>query len=89
MICGDGPDRCFVANGGQFDCISDMVINKIWAAKKILELGNEKNRCEHLAGILDLATHEMDEVLAWAKYLQTRQDRQLVREDREALCRRS
>jgi hypothetical protein len=87
-ICGEDRSRCFVTNASHLECISDIVINKVWAARAVIEMGARENRCEHMAGILSTATGEMDALLAWMKNIQVVQARQEHDGAKEALCRR-
>lgn len=87
-MCGEDTTSCFSANAKHLDCITDMVINKIWAAREIIDRGTKKNTCKELSGILNTATDEMDELIAWVKNLQTLKKRHLNEADKEVVCRR-
>lgn len=68
QICGDGSDLCF--NNEQVDCISDMIINKVYALSAIIDRAREDNQCEQIAEFLDMASENVDELINWVKYLQ-------------------
>mgnify|MGYP001570668063 CR=1 FL=1 len=87
-ICGDDTSGCFIANAKHLDCITDIVINKIWAAREIIGMGTGKNTCKEIAGILNIATNEMDELIDWVQNLQTLQKRHLNEANKEVVCRR-
>jgi hypothetical protein len=73
LICGDDRTGCFVENANHLECITDIIINKVWAARAIIELGARESSCERMAGILNVATGEMDELVDWMKNLRSQQ----------------
>jgi len=87
-MCGEDTTGCFIANAKHLDCITDIVINKIWAAREIIERGTKKNTCKELSGILNIATNEMDELIDWVQNLQTLQKQHLNEANKEDVCRR-
>lgn len=66
---------CFAADDDHRACITDMLINKIWPVKRFIENALSENRCSHIAGILEMADSEMEELLSFAKRLQDDQRR--------------
>ncbi len=68
-ICGDDAP-CFTDNKKQISCISDMVINKVWPVKGLIDAAVKKNECSEVADILDIANNSIDELIEWVKHLQ-------------------
>ncbi len=87
-ICGEDRSGCFVTNANHLECITDIIINKIWAARAIVEMGARESACEHLAGILNTATNEMDDLINWVKKMPTLQKRHAPEGTEEVVCRR-
>jgi hypothetical protein len=85
MICGEDRTGCFAANTRHLECITDIIINKIWAARAIIDIGTRDTDCERMTGILHVATTEMDELIDWVTYMQREQKK---RSSAELLCRR-
>lgn len=69
QICSDSS-TCFIGNNRQVDCISDMIINKVYAVKATVDRAREDNQCEEIAEFLDMASENVDELISWVKYLQ-------------------
>ena len=86
-ICGENRTGCFVANANHLECITDIIINKIWAARSIIEMGTRDTTCEHMAGILNVATTEMDELIYWVKNMPTVQKSRMLKGNEEAACK--
>lgn len=73
-ICGNLGENCFISNGNQIECISDMVVNKAYSvilclesAQTVelpLEAAEDINRAKLLAG----------DLINWVKYLQLTRD---------------
>jgi hypothetical protein len=70
QICGDDSNPCFIGNNKQIDCISDMIINKVYAVKATVDRAREENQCEEIANFLGMASENVDELINWVKYLQ-------------------
>lgn len=66
-ICGKETARCFITNARHLDCITDIVINRVWAAREIIKTAAGEDRCAEIAELLNTATDEMDELIAWVK----------------------
>lgn len=79
--------RLFFTNANHLDCITDIIINKIWAARAIIEMGTRESTCEHMAGILNEATQEMDELITWVKKMPILQKTDTNMENEEVLCK--
>jgi hypothetical protein len=44
-ICGEDTAGCFITNVKHLDCITDIVINKAWAAREIIKAAAGENPC--------------------------------------------
>jgi hypothetical protein len=86
-ICGDDRTGCFVTNANHLECITDIIVNKIWAARAVIEMGTRDSTCEHMAGILNVAANEMDELINWVKEMPTLQKMKTHEINREVLWR--
>lgn len=75
QICGDGSSPCFIDNSKQIACISDMVINKVFAIKTIVDRLREDNQYGEISEFLDAAYDSVDELINWVRYLQAVQIR--------------
>jgi hypothetical protein len=73
-ICGKDAYRCFTPGGSRFECLSDMLTDKMRAVREVIEIGIERNACPQVAGILNVATENIDEVLEWLNYLHSMRD---------------
>lgn len=73
-ICEKGAYRCFTPGGNRFECLSDTLTDKMRAVREVIEIGIERNACPQVAGILDVATENIDEVLEWLTYLHSMRD---------------
>jgi hypothetical protein len=73
-ICEKGAHRCFTPGGNRFECLSDMLTDKMRAVREVIEIGIERNACPQVAGILDVASENIDEVLEWLTYLHSMRD---------------
>ena len=73
-ICEKGAHRCFSPGGNHFECPSDMLMDKMLAVREVIEIGIERNACPQVAGILNVATENIDEVLEWLTYLHSMRD---------------
>lgn len=87
-ICGNDTAGCFITNAKHLDCVTDIVINKVWATREIIKTAAGEDRCAEIAGILNSATDEMDELIVWVRNLQALKKRSLNEEKKEAVCRR-
>ncbi len=68
-ICGEDPSGCFIINSKHVECISDIIINKVWSAREIIEMGAIRNRNNDLAELLDMAIDEMDKLIVWVQQI--------------------
>jgi len=73
-ICEKGSHRCLTPGGNRFECLSDMLTDKMQAVREVIAIGIERNACPQVAGILDVATENIDEVLEWLHYLHSMRD---------------
>ncbi len=73
-ICEKGANRCFTPDGNRFECPSDMLTDKMQAVREVIGIAIERNACPQVAGILDVATENIDEVLEWLTFLHSRRD---------------
>lgn len=73
-ICEKGAHRCFTPSGNRFECLSDMLTDKMKDMREVIGIGIELNACPQVAGILNVATESVDEVLEWLKYLHSMRD---------------
>ena len=73
-ICGNYTHRCFTPGGNRFECLSDMLTDKMRAVREVIEIGIERNACPQVASILNVATENVDEVLEWLNYLHSMRD---------------
>ena len=73
-ICGKYTHRCFTPDGSRFECLSDTLTDKMRAVREVIEIGIERNACPQVAGILNVATENVDEVLEWLNYLHSMRD---------------
>lgn len=87
VICGKNSPDCFAANANHLECVTDIIINKIWAARAILELGIGASTGEELVGHVRVATNEMDELIRWVKAMPMDREHRAHGGVREALCR--
>ncbi|MHB8844207.1 MAG: hypothetical protein ACYC7L_05600 [Nitrospirota bacterium] len=87
-ICGEDRSGCFAENANHLECVTDIIVNKIWAARAIIEMGARESACEQMSGILNLATKDMDELIDWVKRMPTLQAGEIKEEDRGAVCSR-
>jgi hypothetical protein len=62
-ICGENTAGCFMANKNHLECITDIVINRVWAAREIIELGAHEHDARHASVLLSAATDELDELV--------------------------
>lgn len=67
-LCEQDKD-CFANNRKQITCISDMVINKMWPVKELIEFAKAENQCELLVEPLSMASDSINELIAWIKFL--------------------
>lgn len=74
-ICGEDPSGCFIANAKHAECIADIMINKVWSAREIIEMGAMRNRNNDMAEILDMAIDEMDKLIIWGQRIRALQIR--------------
>jgi hypothetical protein len=51
-----------------------MLTDKMREVRAVIEIGIELNACPQVAGILNKATENVDEVLEWLKYLHSMRD---------------
>ncbi len=86
-ICGDDRSGCFISNASHLECITDIVINKIWAAREIVALGAGEVTSGMTAGALKRATDEMDELILWVQRLQALRRKKDGEEQEETLCK--
>lgn len=70
-ICGESTSGCFMTNKNHLECITDIVINRVWAAREIIELGINENDSHHASALLSMATDELDELVYWMQELRT------------------
>jgi hypothetical protein len=87
-LCGEDAAGCFITNAGHLDCITDIVINKVWPVREIIKIAAGENPGAETSGMLNRATGELDELIAWVKELQALKKRRLDEENEEAICRR-
>lgn len=73
-ICGKDAHRCFTPSGNRLECLSDMLTDKMRTVREVIEIGIERNACPQVAGILDVATQNIDEVVEWLNYLHSMRD---------------
>jgi hypothetical protein len=73
-ICEKGTHLCFTPDGNRFECPSDMLMDKMLAVREVIGIAIERNACPQVAGILNVATENIDEVLEWLTYLHSMQD---------------
>ena len=71
-ICGENTAGCFMTNKNHLECITDIVINRAWAAREIIELGSHEKDPRQAAAFLSTATEELDELVFWMQELRTR-----------------
>jgi hypothetical protein len=78
-ICGDDVRHCFIDNQNQIDCITDMVLNKVFAVslslEPVLDDVSEDNKNRHY---IEQAMHALHELTNWIKYLQIVKDIRLL-----------
>ncbi len=72
--CEKGAYQCLTPSGNRFECLSDMLTDKMREVHKVIEIGIELNTCPQVAGILTAATENVDEVLEWLNYLHSMRD---------------
>jgi len=87
VICGKNRADCFVTNANHLECITDIIVNKIWAARAVIEMGTRDATCEHMAVLLNVATQEMDELINWVKKMPTVQSTNTHESNKEVVCR--
>lgn len=73
-ICGENTAGCFMANKNHLECITDIVINRAWAAREIIELGSKEKDPRQAAAFLNTATEELDELVFWMQELRIREE---------------
>jgi hypothetical protein len=72
-ICGDDISGCFIFNSSHIECISDIIINKVWSAREMIDMGASRNRNQEMSEILEMATAEMDRLIIWVQNLKAMQ----------------
>ncbi len=80
QVCGNSSDNCFIGNNNQIACISDMVINKMWAVKEIIRMAKDENQCSQITEFLNMASENVDELIDWVKHLQGQNRKQIMEE---------
>lgn len=68
-ICKRNNGKCF-SDVNHIRCISDMVINKSWAALITINKAKQECECEHIAFFLEKSLEELEELIRWAKRIQ-------------------
>ncbi len=69
-ICGNPDQHCFIENKNQIMCISDIIINKVFNIKEMLELAARGDQSDQLNKTIKLASDNIDELIDWVKFLQ-------------------
>jgi hypothetical protein len=70
-ICGENTSGCFLTNKKHLECITDIVINRVWAAREVIELGIHERDSHQAAALLSMATDELDELVYWMQEFRT------------------
>lgn len=70
-ICGENTAGCFMTNKNHLECITDILINRVWAAREIIELGSHERDPRQAAAFLSTATEELDALVYWMQELRT------------------
>ncbi|MDI6727591.1 MAG: hypothetical protein QMD44_01525 [Thermodesulfovibrionales bacterium] len=78
QVCGNSSDNCFIGNNNQIACISDMVINKMWAVREIIRMARDESRCSQMDEFLNMASGNVDELIDWVKHLQEQNKKQIM-----------
>ncbi len=76
----ESNDECFIWNDRQIACISDMVINKMWAVREIIRMARDESRCSQMDEFLNMASENVDELIDWVKHLQEQNRKQIMEE---------
>ncbi len=63
-ICGE-RQGCFADQAEHLECISDMVINRVWGVRSVISIGRELNHCADVEDYLDMADMALDEIMNW------------------------
>ena len=75
--------RCFVSDRRQFNCISDMVVNKVAGVLEIIEAARRRAGGGEAAEALGLAAENLEALTEWVRYLRVVQDLRSLRKDLE------
>lgn len=70
-ICGENTSGCFMTNKKHLECITDIVINRVWAAREVIERGINERDSQHGSALLSMAKDELDELVYWMQKLRT------------------
>lgn len=71
-ICGE-RQGCFADQAEHLDCISDMVINRVWGVRSMIAVGRDMNACSNVDDALDMADKALTEIITWIVRLREEQ----------------
>ncbi len=68
-ICGEKTAGCFMTDENQLQCITNIIITRVWAAREIIDMGARETNCNHMSELLSMAMDEMDELIYWMQQI--------------------
>ncbi len=68
-VCGERTMGCFTTDENQLECIADIVITRVWAAREIIDMGARETNCNHKTDLLNMAMDEIDELIYWMQQI--------------------
>ncbi len=69
-ICGNGGENCFRHDRTNLFCVSDMIINKAFGIKAVLDAIRQAPHGHEIDEMLAMTVNDVDELITWAKFLQ-------------------
>ncbi len=72
LMCGIAATDCLNYSERQIDCIADMVLNRVWPVKLLLEDALKTGRADYLIKHQDEITGSLQELIDWARHIQRR-----------------
>ncbi len=53
----------------QLECITNIIITRVWAAREIIDMGARETNCNHMGDLLNMAMEEIDELIYWMQQI--------------------
>ncbi len=69
----------------QLECVTDIIITRVWAAREIIDMGTRETNCNHMGELLSMAMDEIDELIYWMQQLRNIKNRTESHSQQEGL----